>query len=425
MDLLSPSYPRLWRWHFFAGLFLSPTLVTLSVTGLIYLFKPQVEPRLYKKWLEAPPSAKTLTHQAQAEAAVAAFPGAAVFQVIPSPGPGRTAQVFLNVADGKPLTVYVDPADGRIAGVQRTDRTLMSVAESLHGSLMLGKPGAVIMELTAGWAFILTASGLFLWWPRGKTGMGGVLWPRLSLPGRGWWKDLHAVPAFYLSGLIILFLATGIPWTGVMGDWIGRAAQATGTGAPPGFGPSPFKSEASDGRPPLPLDRLVEVARERLPAGAEPEIVPSREGRSAAVIRWMAPAMRDRAYIHVDAITGKVLADYRWKDFGSVGKAIQFGVFLHMGRFGVWNQLLNAFVALGVIGLAMTGVVLWWKRRPGGAGLGAPEAPESSRLPKGFLWAAAVFGVMAPLTGLSLAAVLAADAVCRHQGIRGRTPPFP
>ncbi|WP_255424199.1 PepSY domain-containing protein, partial [Asaia sp. W19] len=33
----------LWRWHFFAGLFCLPFVIMLCVTGLLYLFKPQIE----------------------------------------------------------------------------------------------------------------------------------------------------------------------------------------------------------------------------------------------------------------------------------------------------------------------------------------------------------------------------------------------
>jgi uncharacterized iron-regulated membrane protein len=34
---------RLWRWHFFAGLIISPFLILISITGSIYLFKAELE----------------------------------------------------------------------------------------------------------------------------------------------------------------------------------------------------------------------------------------------------------------------------------------------------------------------------------------------------------------------------------------------
>ncbi|MGB3891189.1 MAG: PepSY domain-containing protein, partial [Priestia megaterium] len=40
-------YKAIWRWHFYAGLVFTPFLLILAVTGGVYLFKPQIEERLY------------------------------------------------------------------------------------------------------------------------------------------------------------------------------------------------------------------------------------------------------------------------------------------------------------------------------------------------------------------------------------------
>lgn len=36
-------YRAVWRWHFYAGLFCIPLVITLAISGAIYLFKPQFE----------------------------------------------------------------------------------------------------------------------------------------------------------------------------------------------------------------------------------------------------------------------------------------------------------------------------------------------------------------------------------------------
>jgi len=36
-------YQRVWRWHFFAGIFVIPFAIILAVTGGVYLFKAQIE----------------------------------------------------------------------------------------------------------------------------------------------------------------------------------------------------------------------------------------------------------------------------------------------------------------------------------------------------------------------------------------------
>lgn len=36
-------YRTVWRWHFYAGLFVVPMVLILALTGTAYLFKPQVD----------------------------------------------------------------------------------------------------------------------------------------------------------------------------------------------------------------------------------------------------------------------------------------------------------------------------------------------------------------------------------------------
>ena len=42
-------YRTIWRWHFYAGIFCIPLVIWLSITGSIYLFKPQIE-----RWMDRP-----------------------------------------------------------------------------------------------------------------------------------------------------------------------------------------------------------------------------------------------------------------------------------------------------------------------------------------------------------------------------------
>ena len=46
-----PAGPKLfrtiWRWHFYAGLLVIPILVVLCISGIVYLFKPQIDGVFY------------------------------------------------------------------------------------------------------------------------------------------------------------------------------------------------------------------------------------------------------------------------------------------------------------------------------------------------------------------------------------------
>ena len=120
---------------------------------------------------------------------------------------------------------------------------------------------------------------------------------------------------------------------------------------------------------------------------------------------------RNDATLHIDQYTGKVLVDVRWQDYGPVARATELGVMLHEGKmFGWVNQMLILLICLMVLLGSVSGLVMWWKRRPEG-GLGVP--PLRHDLPR---WKTAtvvmlVLGVAFPLVGVSMLVVWGLDRV--------------
>jgi uncharacterized iron-regulated membrane protein len=113
--------------------------------------------------------------------------------------------------------------------------------------------------------------------------------------------------------------------------------------------------------------------------------------------------------MHIDQYSGKVLADVRWQDYGLVSKAVELGIAVHMGKyFGLGNQLLMLFACLVVIILCVSGLVMWWQRRPAGR-IGAPTIPEYVQQWKTPLAIVAILGLVFPLVGFSLVTVLLLD----------------
>ncbi|MBD3838367.1 PepSY domain-containing protein, partial [Brevundimonas sp.] len=47
-DDLSGAYRAVWRWHFYAGVFVMPVLMLLALTGGLYLFKDEIDGALYR-----------------------------------------------------------------------------------------------------------------------------------------------------------------------------------------------------------------------------------------------------------------------------------------------------------------------------------------------------------------------------------------
>jgi len=107
--------------------------------------------------------------------------------------------------------------------------------------------------------------------------------------------------------------------------------------------------------------------------------------------------------LHIDRYSGVIRKDLRYADFNPVSKMVTLGVALHMGEyFGLVNQLICAAISLSLLGLCMTGFVMWWWRRPRGA-LGAPQrvlqAPPSLRRWQAYL---AALGILFPLMGATM-----------------------
>ena len=113
--------------------------------------------------------------------------------------------------------------------------------------------------------------------------------------------------------------------------------------------------------------------------------------------------------LHVDPRSGEVIRDIRFQDYGPVAKGVSYGTSLHMGRyFGLANQILCAAISLGLMALAVTGCVMWLRRRPAGS-LAAPSYPAA--LPPMRAWTIGIglLGVIFPMMGVTLLAVWLID----------------
>jgi uncharacterized iron-regulated membrane protein len=118
---------------------------------------------------------------------------------------------------------------------------------------------------------------------------------------------------------------------------------------------------------------------------------------------------RNDATLHLDQYSGAVLADVRWADYGMVARAVESGVKLHEGKmFGLANQILMALVCLLILFSSVSGLVLWWKRRPAGR-LGVPPLRHDLPRWKTAIGVMIVLGMVFPLVGVSLLLMWALD----------------
>lgn len=440
--LASPRlYRAIWRWHFYAGLIVIPFLMILATTGLIMVYGNSVETFLGQKHYVAPRGERA-TLAAQAQAAEAAVPGGKV-KLLVNPAEADRASVFVLDANGENVVVSVDPHGPAVVDSIVKDRTWFYFASNIHGTLLLGDFGDRLQEIAAGLGIVLVLSGLYLWWPRNGRSLKRLLLPNPKARGRALWKELHVSLGFAVSVVLLFFLISGLAWTGI---WGARIVQAWSTfpAAKTNDVPLSDKTHASMNHGAM---KEVPWALEqtRLPRSGSsaglaglPDGAPVNLDTVAAFARSIGfdeqfrvnlPAAEDGVYtisadstdgdthdptgdrtVHLDRYTGKILADVRFADYGLAGKAMAVGIALHQGNLGLWNSALNVLLCLAVMFMGVSGIVMWWKRRPTGT-LGAPLYPENYQVSGTILAIAIVVSIAFPLTGLSIIAFAAIDFV--------------
>lgn len=425
-----PSYNTVWRWHFYAGLFSIPFVLWLSLTGAVYLFRPQVEAVIDRPYAHvAAAGAPRATAAAQAEAAVRAVPGGTLHRYQLPDTPEQAVQVLVGRPDGEEVRVYVHPRTLAVLKTAVEQERLMRVVFRLHGELYAGAWGSYLVELAASWTIVMILTGLVLWWPRGG-GLAGVVYPRLRAGGRRFWRDLHGVTGFWVSAMALFLLVSGLPWAKSWGAYLktvravaeGQASRqdwssdhGAGTRAMRGEhaehgGMTMAHPRADDAQ----LDRVVAaVAPLRL---AAPVLVAPPAGAGEPWTAKSDAANRPlRADATVDGATGRVLGVKGFSERKLVDRLVGWGVAIHEGQaFGWLNQLVNLLTALGLTTVSVGAVVLWLRRKPDGV-LGAPPALAPRRARLGLVAAIVLMAALLPLFGLSLLIVLLVErAVLRR-----------
>lgn len=409
-------YRTIWRWHFYAGLFVMPFILILSLTGSVFLFKPQLD-RWRERAYQNLPQAGAALPSKQVDAVLAAFPGARFDSYRLPQVPGDAPVVHIGLDDGTMRDVYVSP-QGRVLGSIDPETMISGLVRRIHGELFAGKVGSWIVETAGSWAIVMVLTGLYLWWPRG-TGIAGVVWPRIGRGKQAFWRDLHAVTGFWVSGLAMILLVTALPWAGVWGTGfkIARAELGWTKGRPDWkIGAEHAEHDHAAmlrmmGAPGAPgLDSIVaKAAAQALPAPVvvKPPGAPDRTGPKMA---WTVKSESQNRPLNViityDPATGRELSRTGQADKHVIDKAVAYGIAWHEGAlFGWVNQLIGLLTALMLIGLAVSSFVLWRRRKPDGV-LGAPPVPAVPARIGGVVLITVILAAMLPMLALTLVAVL-------------------
>jgi uncharacterized iron-regulated membrane protein len=429
-----PGYATVWRWHFYAGLFCLPFVCWLSVTGIIYAFRPDIEAWLDRPYENLSFAGARQSPTAEVQAALGAIPGASLSHYEPPASSTGAAQIVVN-SEGGPVRVYVHPRSLQIMKMEADDRRFVEVVSKLHGSLMMGNPGSIVVELAASWTIVMIVTGLFLWFPKSLRALGGVTYPRLSLRGRPFWRDLHAVIGLWVSIVTLFMLFSGLPWAkswGTYFTWVRSVATGgpiipdwkIGEDAPGKSGAESMAGMSAAQMAAMMPDMEMNLAQEGELGGLDAAVTMAGKLQLARPVWILPPPMpghgwtieseaqnRPLRVTYVTSVDGaRIVNKSGFADKPVVDRVTETAVAAHEGQlFGRWNQAILVLNALGLIILSVGAVVMWWKRRPKGV-LGAPRSPVSPAPIGVGLWLVIVaIGVVLPLFAASLLVLLSAE----------------
>lgn len=427
-------YRAVWRWHFYAGLLVLPFLISLSLTGGLYLFRDEIDNFIHADLKQVSVNGEPLAPSALMAAALTTYPGTGIKYTDPVSA-SASAEVTVRQDKAGKIAVYVDPYSGAVLG-QLPDRgTVMWLIRNLHSLKYFGTIAGYLLEIAAGWSIMLVATGLYLWWPRKQRG--GIITVRGSPKKRVFWRDLHAVTGL-CAGMFIVFLAfTGMPWSAFTGGMLNQWVNGYNYGYPAGVRIMLPMSDVrlthqaktswslEQAQIPQSLQQVKEPQAQMLPA-------PLTIDQAVAIFRqsgmhrgfavnlpldssgvYSGSVYPDDVFgqrvIHLDQYSGKALIDVHYKDYGPVAQALEFGINIHLGQqFGLVNQIVLLLACVAIILLAVAACVMWWKRRPRG-GLGIPPLPQNMRVFRPLIGLLLIGGLIFPLVGLSLIVMLILD----------------
>jgi len=460
------DYRTVWRWHFYAAMFCVPFVLYLAFTGTLFLFHPQVQ-----QWLDRPYSHLSTVGPAasindQVKAALAAEPGSNLHAYQLPLTPTSPAEIL--VGQGlKEFRVYVNPRTLEVLKIYDEDQRLDHFTLRLHGEMLIGNTGSYIVELAASWTVVMILTGLYLWWPRTSERFAGVFYPRLKQGQRIFWRDIHAVTGVYVSFFALFLLFSGLPWAKSWGsylklarrvggralistDWTTSSAEEKAIRASynndPNAGPSVSRAEGTNNSVKGPMQGMdmSSMAGMDMSDGEHSDHAPRTMSRLApanaygaidTMVATVAPlnlanpvlvsppqkfggnwtARSDalnrplRANLVLDGKTGAIVSrtDFQSKNF--IDRLVGIGIAAHEGAlFGWVNQLVSLFTAVSLTTLSVSGLIMWWRRRPEGV-LGAPPVIRRMRFSAPLIAIILFLSIYFPFLGGSIIFVALAE----------------
>jgi len=355
----------LFQVHLWTGVAVAAYVCLVGLTGAALVFRPEMQKAAFAEYFEVrrpagrpDASPGTLVSNLQASYPLHQLLG------IDYPTARRATYLSYLMKGNQLVTTFSDPVSGEVIG-EMPKKSWITRLQDLHFDLLAGDTGRRVNGIGALALVLMFTTGLVVWWP----GIGrwrralrvdfGKPWPRIN------W-ELHGAAGMWLFALLMLWAVTGVEFAfrrqfrqavnAVMPLTVVQTPQST---------PRPGTRLGTDDLP-----RLIAEARTLAPGARMGRIVMASGPRDPiqlllAYVDHGDFDTSDEVSLYFDQYSGRLIErrDQALQRMSAGDLVMKWIGPLHLGSFGgVGVKILWSALALSFPLLAITGVIMWWRR---------------------------------------------------------------
>lgn len=444
--ILKNIFNPLQRLHFYAALFITPLLITLTISGIGYLFFQEVENNIYKTEFFGDSSVKS--HQTLNEAVDEVedkFDGFYISKVSMMDEPYNN-RITLDDMAGNQRYVFLDQ-NNQIVADQNAKHTYANVVRNIHSSLFTENTFInYLVELTACWTIFMILSGTYMLIKKKLISNNNK-----KLRFQKW----HGILGVVIAIPVFVLVLTGLPWSGYMGAKIANVMDNSGELGQSELAINPPKSDvneipwatrenkqpASEGhaahhgggemprtdiKNQISIDKVANEAKKNGIDKPYSIVYPSNESAAFTVskgsntgVTGLDVSPYDEQTLYLDQYNGKDLGKVKYEEYGIIGKWFTWGIPLHEGHlFGVANKVINLLVCIALLTAVGLGLTSWIKKMRDSNVKVPPRVKKPMSIP--LVIVLIVLGILMPLFGFSLIVVFIIEALLYYKDRRNK-----
>ncbi len=366
--------------HLYIGLWLGLFFIMLGLTGAAIAWRDEIDVLLNPELLAAsaetplpvaPATVQAVTDKLQGDPRYGR-PGLLMLPAAPHdvfvawyplkgpPSAGRSRQVMVD-----PVTLAVKGE--RVWGEPGLSRPLlMPTLFQLHHYLLSGETGRTILGIAGMLLLVMVIGGVVLWWPRFR--LRAIVQAFRISHGGSWSRfnySLHRAGGILVAPVLATIAFSG--WYLNLPKWVTPLVASVATVTPPG---KPVSAPAPAGTPQLGAAQAVSTAQALYPAALVTRVSFPRKAGDPFEVRVRQPGEvrqgSGATRIWLDAHTGRRLGARDPMDAPAGDTFLNWMYPLHTGEaFGLPGRIFISVFGLVPLLFAVTGVLIWWKRRSG------------------------------------------------------------